>query len=49
MVSYFAEDNSFQFKNKRQNNRWLKLVAQSEVRRLGDISIIYCSDNYILA
>ncbi|MBP5374200.1 MAG: rRNA maturation RNase YbeY [Bacteroidales bacterium] len=48
MVSYFAEDTSFQFKHKRLNNRWLKLVAQSEVRRLGDISIIFCSDNYIL-
>ena len=48
MVSYFTEDTSFQFKHKRLNNRWLKLVAQSEVRRLGDISIIFCSDNFIL-
>ena len=48
MVSYFAEDTSFRFKHKRLNNRWLKLVAQSEVRRLGDISIIFCSDNFIL-
>lgn len=48
MVSYFTEDTSFLFKHKRLNTRWLKLVAQSEVRRLGDISIIFCSDNYIL-
>ena len=26
----------------------MKFVAESEVRRLGDISIIFCSDNYIL-
>ena len=26
----------------------MKLVAESEIRRIGDISIIFCSDNYIL-
>ena len=29
-------------------NRWLKFVAESELKRLGDISVIFCSDNYIL-
>ena len=48
MVSYFKEDTSFDFKEKRRTNRWLKLVAESEIRRLGDISIIFCSDNFIL-
>ena len=48
MVSYFNEDMSFVFKDKRLNNRWLKLVAESEIRRLGDISIIFCSDKKIL-
>ena len=48
MVSYFTEDTKFAFKEKRLTNRWLKLVAESEIRRLGDISIIFCSDNYIL-
>lgn len=48
MVSYFNEDTKFDFKEKRLTNRWLKLVAESEIRRLGDISIIFCSDNYIL-
>lgn len=48
MVSYFNEDISFVFKDKRLNNRWLKLVAESEIRRLGDISIIFCSDKKIL-
>ena len=48
MVSYFNEDIKFDFKEKRLTNRWLKLVAESEIRRLGDISIIFCSDNYIL-
>lgn len=48
MVRYFSEDIKFTFKDKLSNNRWLKLVAGSEVRKLGDVNIIFCSDNYIL-
>ena len=48
MVTYFTEDTSFTFKEKRLTSRWLKLVAESEIRRLGDVSVIFCSDNYIL-
>ena len=48
MVSYFNEDIAFPFKEKRLTSRWLKFVAESEAKRLGDISVIFCSDNYIL-
>ena len=48
MVSYFFQDTDFIFKEKRFNSLWLKTVAESEVRRLGNISVIFCSDNYIL-
>ena len=48
MISYYFEDTDFIFKGKTLNNRWLKLVAESEIRRIGQISIIFCSDNYIL-
>lgn len=48
MVRYFQEDITFNFKNKLLNNCWLKTVAGSEIRKLGDINIIFCSDNYIL-
>ena len=48
MISYFSEDIAFRFKGKTLNNRWLRMVAGSEVKRVGDISIIFCSDNYIL-
>ena len=48
MVSYYTQDIDFKFKNKAANNQWLKVVAESEIRRLGQISIIFCSDNYIL-
>ena len=48
MISYYFEDTDFIFRGKTLNNKWLKLVAESEIRRIGDISIIFCSDNYIL-
>ena len=48
MISYYFEDTDFVFKGKTLNNRWLRLVAESEIKRIGDISIIFCSDNYIL-
>ena len=48
MVRYFSEDVKFTFKNKPLNNKWLKTVAESEIRRLGNVNIIFCSDPYIL-
>ena len=48
MISYFFEDTDFQFRKKTLNNKWLRLVAESEIRRIGQINIIFCSDNYIL-
>ena len=48
MISYFFEDTDFVFKGKTITNKWLRLVAESEIRRIGNISIIFCSDNYIL-
>lgn len=48
MVRYFTEDIRFDYKNRLFNNRWLKMVAGSEMKKLGDINVIFCSDNYIL-
>ncbi len=48
MISYYFEDTDFVFREKNLNGRWLRMVAESEVRRLGNVSIIFCSDNYIL-
>ncbi len=48
MIRYFQEDIRFELKQKMLNNCWLKMVAGSEMRRLGAINIIFCSDNYIL-
>ncbi len=48
MITYNSEDTDFIFKGKLKNSKWLKLVAESEVRTLGDIAIIFCSDPYLL-
>lgn len=48
MVRYFNEDISFEFKLKRLTSAWLGMVAASEIKKLAEINIIFCSDNYIL-
>lgn len=48
MIKYFNEDIDFTFKGKLANNRWLRFVASAEVRKIGDINIIFCSDTYLL-
>lgn len=48
MISYYFQDTDFNFRDRRKTNEWLKLAAESEIRRIGNISIIFCSDNYVL-
>lgn len=48
MVSYYFEDTDFKLKARTKIKMWLKLVAESEVFTLGNVSVIFCSDNYIL-
>lgn len=48
MISYYSEQTPFVLKGKVRNSKWLRLVAESEIRRVGDLNIIFCSDNYIL-
>ena len=48
MIRYYCEDISFKLKDKALNNKWLRTVAASEIRKIGDINRIFCSDNYIL-
>ena len=48
MISYYFEDVDFVLKSKVLTSKWLRLVAESEIRKIGNITIIFCSDNYIL-
>ena len=48
MVSYLFEDTNFKFNRRRLTSQWLKFTAESEIKRIGQVNIIFCSDNYIL-
>ncbi|MCC8088365.1 MAG: rRNA maturation RNase YbeY [Rikenellaceae bacterium] len=48
MIRYFAEECNFSLKNKRKFNRWIKDTVSRENRATGDISVIFCSDEYLL-
>ncbi|MBO4434946.1 MAG: rRNA maturation RNase YbeY [Bacteroidales bacterium] len=48
MVSFYTQDTAFVLKGKRLVARWLKEVALREGCRIGDISVIFCSDPVIL-
>lgn len=48
MVTFFDQDIHFVLKNKLAHRAWLKAVAAEENRRIADISIIFCSDDYLL-
>lgn len=48
MIRYFTEDTRFLFKGKRLTSNWLKKVVEQEGKRIGQISVIFCSDPYLL-
>lgn len=48
MIRYDRQDTHFVFKGRRENSRWLKSVAASEAREIGEIAIVFCSDEYLL-
>ena len=48
MIRYFTEDIDFAFKGKSVHSAWLKAVSEEEGRRPGQISVIFCSDPYLL-
>ena len=48
MIRYFTEDIDFAFKGKLVHSAWLKAVSEEESRRPGQISVIFCSDPYLL-
>ena len=48
MINYFFEDTNFKFNKRRATSKWLKSAIALENKKLGDISIIYCSDDYLL-
>lgn len=47
-INYFAEDVSFPKMKKRIASGWIKKVIILEGKLVGDISFIFCSDDYLL-
>ncbi len=48
MINFCCEDIEFVFKKKRNTMRWFGDIAVSENRKIGNVSIVFCSDSYIL-
>ena len=47
-VKYFNEDIAFPKVKKRITSNWIKQVISIEEKWVGDISFIFCSDEYLL-
>jgi probable rRNA maturation factor len=47
-IQYFNEDIAFPKVKKRITSNWIKQVIALEEKRVGDISFIFCSDEYLL-
>ena len=47
-IQYFNEDVPLPKLKKRKSTNWIKDTIQAEGKRVGDISFIFCSDNYLL-
>ena len=47
-VHYFSEDVAFPKIKKRITTGWIKQVISIEEKRVGDITFIFCSDEYLL-
>ena len=48
MISYFAEKTEMPKIRKREISAWIKTVAAERGFRVGEVSCIFCSDEYIL-
>ena len=47
-IYYHTEDCKYNLRNKRRVSRWIADTAAEEGKAAGDISIVLCSDKYIL-
>lgn len=48
MIRFFCEDVKFNLKDKLKVKRWVKNIILQQEAKLGDINIIFCSDEYLL-
>lgn len=48
-VRYYTEDCDFTYRGKRKTAGWIRRTAEAEGAALGAVSVIFCSDDYLLA
>lgn len=48
MIRYYCQDIRFNYTNKRITNLWLRDIANRENKKIKDLCIIFCSDQYLL-
>ena len=48
MIRFFKEDTSFELPEKQKVKVWLKSIATQEGKQMGELSYIFCSDEYLL-
>ena len=48
MVRFFIQDTSFDINNKLPVKKWIKNIISAYNCRQGEISVIFCSDSYML-
>jgi rRNA maturation RNase YbeY len=49
MISFNSEDILFTLKNKSKIKKWVVSTIQKKKRKAGDISFVFCSDEFLLA
>ena len=48
MITFFSEETKFTLKSKRKYSSWLRAVAASFGKEIGELNYIFCSDDYLL-
>ncbi|MCL3780190.1 rRNA maturation RNase YbeY [Prolixibacteraceae bacterium JC049] len=48
MIEFYSEDIDFQLNNSELTEAWISKVIENHSFKLGDISFIFCTDDYLL-
>jgi rRNA maturation RNase YbeY len=48
-IHYFYEQIEFKIETPRKASTWITLVAKTEKKEIGDLTYVFCSDDYLLS
>ncbi len=48
-ITYHTENTPFRYRGRRATTRWIRETATGEGRRCGEVAIIFCGDDFLLA